>query len=505
MKKISIKFLLVAMSFIMATACNDILEQEVPGKLAEDEFYKNDEDGLIAVTGIYDMMSAHYYTNWASIYVVKMMLSDESNAGGSNDGDQPGYQNLDDFKIDSQNDKIQDTWKALYYTIYRANKVINNLPGDTDLQKRLIAEAKTLRAMNYFELVTLWGPVPLIFDDVAPSSYSSILRAPIDEVYAQIELDLTEAIPVLPLVSQYSSAEKYRVSKGTAQAALGKAYLYQEKWSAAAEQFDEVITSDQYALESELQYAFDVTGEFGKESIFELSYSSAAQYDWGNFPWGDNPESNIHVQLMGPRADFYTMAPTDTLLGGWGFNVPTEKMYDAFVDAGDVNRRVVSIISETELEAAGGDWSVDDAWDFEGFFQRKYGSFSNQRGEPVGDLNYGTNWRVIRYADVLLMAAEANYRNNNEGAAQGYLNQVRTRPGTALAAITPSGTSLFDAIVLERQLELAFEGHRFLDLVRWGLADQELGPLGFVKGTHEVLPVPLNDVRTAGLEQNFGY
>ncbi|PIB36212.1 hypothetical protein BFP72_12835 [Reichenbachiella sp. 5M10] len=502
MKNFNIKYLLVAVMMIMATACEDFLDQEVPGKFPEEDFYQNDEDASSAITAVYDMMSAHYYTNWASLYVVKMMLSDESNAGGSNEGDQLGYQNLDDFKIDAQNDKIQDVWKMLYYTIYRANKVINKLPGDTDLQKRIIAEAKALRAMNYFDLVSLWGDVPLVLDDVAPADYTSTERAPVADVYAQIEMDLTEAIAVLPEASAYPAAEKYRVSKGTAQAALGKAHLYQEEWSDAATQLEAVINSNVYSLEHSVQDVFATTGEFGRESIFELSFSPSAEYDWGNFPWGDNPESNIHVQLMGPRADFYTMAPGDSLLGGWGFNVPTQKMYDAFIDAGDVNRRVVSILSDDELIAAGGNWTEPNAWDFEGFFQRKYGSFNNQNGAPVGDLNYGTNWRIIRYADVLLMAAEANYRDGDEAAAQGYLNEVRTRPGTALAAVTPTGAALFDAIVLERQLELAFEGHRYLDLVRWGMAATELGPLGYVDGKHDLMPIPINEVRTAGLTQN---
>jgi hypothetical protein len=136
-------------------------------------------------------------------------------------------------------------------------------------------------------------------------------------------------------------------------------------------------------------------------------------------------------------------------------------------------------------------------------FQRKYGSYASQTGGPIGELNYGTNWRHIRYADVLLMASEAYYRAGNEAKSRTYLNQVRTR--SALPDVTASGTSLFDAIVLERQLELAFEGYRYPDLVRWGRAAAELTPLGFKAGKHEVLPIPDYDVRAAGLTQNAGY
>ncbi len=495
---------MVALLMMMATACDDFLEEEVPGRLLEDEFYETDADAMQAVTGIYDMTSAHYFNSWASIYMVKTMLSDESNAGGSNDGDQKGYQDLDDFNIDSQNDKIRDTWKMLYFAIYRANKVINQLPGDTDIQQRLIAEAKTLRAINYFDLVTLWDAVPLVLEEIDPSSYTAVERAPVSEVYAAIEQDLTEAIPDLPLKSTYDLHNKFRVSKGVAQAMLGKAYLYQEKWPEAAAQFETVINSGVFELEPSVARVFSLEGEFGMESLFELSYTTAEAYDWGNFPWGQKPESNIHIQLMGPRADYYTKAPGDSLIGGWGFNVPTEKMYNAFVDAGDSQRRWINVMSVEELEAMGGNWTGEGLWDFEGYLRRKYGTFSTQT-VPVGELNYTTNWRIIRYADVLLMAAEAQYRTGNEQKAREYLNMVRQRPGTDLPEVSASGEALFEAIVDERQLELAFEGHRFLDLVRWGKAAEELGPYGFESGKNEVLPIPINDIRSAGLEQNDGY
>jgi starch-binding outer membrane protein, SusD/RagB family len=264
-----------------------------------------------------------------------------------------------------------------------------------------------------------------------------------------------------------------------------------------------VITSNQYSLASSVGAAFSRNHEFGPESIFEISYTNGRSYDWGNFPWGGAPESNIHIQLMGPRGDYYTKAPADSLTAGWGFILPKQKLWDAYVAAGDVNRRKQTIMSEVELKAAGGNWTNATAYDYEGFFQRKYGSFTSQTGTPIGELNYGTNWRHIRYADVLLMAAEAYYRANNEPKARGYINLVRQRSG--LPDISTSGTALFSSIVLERQLELAFEGVRYPDLVRWGLAAQELGPLGFKPNKHELLPIPDYDVRTGSLTQNQGF
>lgn len=506
MKMKTLKHIFVAFCIItIATSCEDFLNEEVPGSLPEEEFYQTDEDAELAVTGIYDMTSAHYFSSWNSLYMVKTMLSDESNAGGSNNGDQKGYQDLDDFNIDSQNDKVEDSWKMLYFAIYRSNKAINYLPGDTEYQERLIAEAKALRALNYLDLVSLWGGVPLALEEVAPSEYTSITRASADDIYEQIETDLLEAIPNLPLKSAYADVDKFRMSKGAAQALLGKAYLYHEEWDKAVTQFEAVITSGEYDLESSVESVFTEANEFGQESLFELSYTNGESYDWGNFPWDVKPESNIHIQLMGPRSDYYVAAPGDSLIGGWGFNVGTEKMYNAFVNAGDDNRRRVNVMSVQELRDAGGDWTVESSWDFEGYFRRKYGTFSDETGGPILELNYGTNWRLIRYADVLLMASEANYRDGNETKALEYLNDVRQREGTDLPEVSATGSDLFDAIVLERQLELAFEGFRFIDLVRWGLADQELGALGFVSGKHELLPIPMYEIRTMGLQQNPNY
>ena len=504
MKKIFIQSsILCCTIFLLAGGCKKFLKQEVPGAYPEGDFYKTDADAMQAVIGVYDMMQAHYNSNWASIYMVKTLLSDESNAGGSDAGDQPGYQTLDNYNFDATNDKVRDAWRMCYFTIYRANKVINKVEPATDLRKRLIAEAKVLRAYNYFDLVSLWGDVPLVLDDIPPAQYTSTARATKANVYAQIEKDLTEAMAVLPLKSNYSAADKFRVSKGTAQALLGKAQLYQQKWTEASSNLEAVITSNQYFLASSIGAAFSRNHEFGAESVFEISYTNGRSYDWGNFPWGGAPESNIHVQLMGPRGDFYTKAPADSLIAGWGFNLPKQKMWDAFIAANDVNRRRQCIMSVGELITAGGNWTNPTAYDYEGFFQRKYGSFTSQTGTPIGELNYGTNWRHIRYADVLLLAAEAFYRANNETKAKAYINQVRQRSG--LPDVTASGAALFNALVTERQLELAFEGCRFQDLVRWGLAVQEMGSLGFKANKHELLPIPDYDVKTGNLTQNPGF
>lgn len=494
---------------LTAGSCKKFLDQPVPGKLSESDFYKTDDDATQAVTGIYSLLEDEYTQGWNSMELLKVLPSDESNAGGNGPGDGPAFQAIDDFTQDADNTLIRACWQRCYYAIYRSNKVVNLVAQENDLRKRLVAEAKALRAYNYFDLVMLWGDVPLVLDVLDPAEYTSTSRIAKATVYAQIEKDLAEAIAVLPLKSAFTSGDRFRISKGTAQALLGKVYLYQEKWEDAKKQFDAVIASGEYGLEPSISNVFAASGEFGRESLFELSFTTREGYNWSNFPWNSTtgqPKSNIHVQYMGPRTEYYTKAPGDSLLGGWGLSTPRKKLWDAFITANDPVRRKITMMSVDELVAGGGSWSAPGLWDWEGYFSRKYGSFSTQTSTANGAidaLNYGTNWRLLRYADVLLMNAEAYFRLGNESQALLFINQIRKRSG--LSEIAASGLQLFSALVTERQLELAYEGVRFFDLVRWNLADQELKTLGFIKGKHELMPIPSNDIRTAGLTQNPGY
>jgi hypothetical protein len=492
----------------VVTSCSDdFLDEEIYGRKSTEEFYQTDEDAFAATIAVYDILQFHYNNGWSSAYLVKTLPSDEGTAGGGSSGDQPQYQNLDDYNYDSQNGGVLGAWRMAYFGIYRANKVINNVEPVNSYREALIAEAKALRAHNYFELVSMFGDVPMLLEEPSPEEYNQE-RAPAAAIYDLIEKDLREAIEVLPLKSQYSAADQFRVSKGTAQSLLGKAYLYQQQWDSAAFFLDEVIASGEYDLLDSYAENFQVSGELASESVFEVQFVSDVNFDWGNFPWdnGRLQESNIHIQLIGPRGGegFYEAIPGDSLIAGWGFLFPSEKLYNAFMAEGDSVRRVNTVMSVTELRAAGGDWTNENAWDYTGYFRRKYGTYSDQTSEPgsggVAELNYGTNWRLIRYSDVLLMDAEAHANIGNDGIARTELNKVRERAD--LPEVTASGAALIDAIVRERQLELAYEGFRFLDLIRWDLADAELSSLGYVEGKHNLYPIPFDDVVRGGLSQN---
>src|SRR5687768_11184474 len=262
-------------ALLLGSGCKKFLDQEVPGAFAEEDFYKTDLDATQAVNATYDMMQAHYNNNWGSLYMIKTLLSDESNAGGSDAGDQPGYQTLDNYNFDATNDKVRDAWRMCYFTIYRANKVINKTLPETELRKRLIAEAKFLRAYNYFELVSLWGDVPVVLNDIPPAQYTTTGRKPKAAIYAQIEKDLAEAIPNLPLKSGYAGGDRLRVSKGSGQELLGKTLLYQQKYAESASQFEAVITSGQFSLAHSVGAALPTAYEFGPESLFQNSYTNA--------------------------------------------------------------------------------------------------------------------------------------------------------------------------------------------------------------------------------------
>lgn len=502
-KKLAIIGLAGIMLSVVITACSDFLDNEVNGVSSVDTFYQTDEDAELAIIATYDILTWHENSwGWASPTFIKTLPSDEGTCGGGNSTDQPPYQALDDFAWDASNNALLGTWNVNYYGIFRANMVIENTEPDNELKERIIAEAKGLRAFFYLELVTQFGDLPLVLTGLTPAEYNQA-RVPAADIYEQIETDLTEAIPDLPTKAQYPAGDKFRMSRGAAYAILGKAQLYQENYSDAVSSFENVTG---YSLEPNFADVFVEAGEFGVESIFEASYSSNGGSNWGNYPWGTRHEDNIHIQLMGPRSG--NIDGLD-MQGGWGFNYPSPKLAQAFLDEGDMVRYNATVLSEADYITISGDTDFDGSewWDYEGYFRLKYGPYRSETilDDPgsTPELNYGTNWRLIRYADVLLLLAEAHYFNSNESAARDALNQVRGRVG--LADVTATGDALFDAIVKERQLELAFEGHRYFDLVRWGLADEELGSLGY-QSKHALFPIPASELAAAtNMTQNTGY
>lgn len=500
--------------FIFGACSEDFLEMEPIGLFPTEQYFQNQDQVDAAVIAIYDeIQNNNSGGHWSSSFFIKNLLADDCLAGGGDPSDQSDYQFIDDYKVLSSNQKVNNIFSNYYRTINASNLVINRVGTKvdiTDAEKVSVAEAKALRAYQYFDLVNFFGPVPLMIENPTVITSEALPRAPKTEIYAQIEKDLTEAISNLQLKSKLGATDKFRMTKGAAQGLLGKAYLFQEKYDKAAIVFAELISSGEYDLEANFEDVWSAGSEFGIESLFEVSYTSAEGYSWGSFAW-DKDESNIEVQLQGVRGDWLDSIPsTLNLISGWGFNNPSTKIGDLFVAENETSRYTGTLISPTDFIAAGGEYAdgKKTRHDFSGYIRLKYATKVTETAAPVNELNYTTNFRLMRYADVLLMAAEAYHKNGDDVAAQAEILKVRNRAGF-MDPITEAGTDLFDLIVKERQLELAFEGVRFFDLVRWGLAEQELTADGFVKGVNEVLPIPMNEITANPAisegDQNAGY
>ncbi|MBN2611678.1 MAG: RagB/SusD family nutrient uptake outer membrane protein [Bacteroidales bacterium] len=494
------KILMFFIAMLMITACSeDFLTIDKTGGIPQDEYYETDEQALAAAISSYDILQALWAQDWKCMWMVKELPAGDINCGGGNAADQPPYQQLSKFEYGPSIEPIATIYETCFFGIYRANKVIEKIEGDSEAKKVVVAEAKVLRAYYYFELVTMFGDVPLVTIELKSGEYAQP-PSPASAIWTQIETDLTEAIADLPLrsvmIARYGKDHAFRVTKGTAQALLGKAYLYQEKYAQAADQFDAVIQSKEYVLEKDFSQILKKETEFGKESLFEISYSTEQGNQWSNFVWGNGrrQENNIHWQLCGPRGDGYFEGGNTGLINGWGFAYPTKSIFDAYT-AEDTIRRRASVMSEEELIAQGGDLRLEGAlpYDCEGYIRLKYGTWQSEtdlKAQP--ELNYGTNIRLIRMADVYLMAAEAHYFNNgNETAARAALDSITTR--AKIAPIVSSGAQLLADIKHQRRVELAFEGHRFADLVRWGDAADALGSEGYLP-KHALYPIPQKEL-----------
>ena len=365
---------------------------------------------------------------------------------------------------------------------------------DFDGKATIIAEARFLRAYYYAELVKYFGDVPLLIDQrIGAEEVTSIERTPAADVYAAIEEDLQAAQADL----NWNNSIKGRVTKGAALSLLGRVYLYQGKYSEAASILDQVINSGQYALIDEFTQLFTVANEGHSETVFDIEYSGLEGGGYGCFVC---LEGNAAVGFHGIRQFEGPVYAT-----GNSYNLPTEKLYNSF-DPTDP-RRDASVLNIdqwiSEQENPGAISYGEGGGGHTGFFNNKYLKRQAELGLPDDDLTTPVNYRAIRYADVLLMAAEAHAQSGDEGLARQYVNQVRARVG--MSDITSSGGDLITDILNERNFELSGEGFRFFDLVRTGRAAAEID--GFVEGKHELFPIPQVEIDLAGgnWAQNPGY
>ncbi|KAA6316123.1 hypothetical protein EZS27_033522, partial [termite gut metagenome] len=333
---------------ILIASCSDFLDTEQRGVTSKDDFYNTDLEAEQALYAVYDRLQNHNISDMAmgrDYFQFKILLADDAVGGGGGRGDNYSGEELDEFVFGPENIIITYMFTKYYQMIYMANLVIERVTPESQVKKRVIAEAKTLRAHAYFELVTLWGPVPLVTSVLEPDEYAQP-NGEIPVIWAQIEKDLQEAIPDLPLRSQQSAANKANVSKGAAQSWLGKAYLYQKKYDQAAEEFEKVIQSGEYQLLDDFRNVTRHAYEFGAESVFEVSYVEDR----------NNPEYTTTLAYCAPRESWFKGGTSGMSETGWHYCAPENDLYQAFIDHGEITRMYGTVWSERELAEVGGSY-----------------------------------------------------------------------------------------------------------------------------------------------------
>jgi SusD family. len=430
----------------------------------------------------YNFHHTSYNAFWESKYMFDLLMAEGYVLkGGADLWDEPAFNEISSFQLTSSSKAPLEIWKVYYNGIEKANTALAYI-SDVSGNEQYRAEAKFIRAYCYFNLVRLFGGVPIITEDCS-ASLTNISRASASNVYAQIEKDLTEAIPNLPQKSALSGTEKYRATKGAAHAVFAEACLYQQKWSDAATHLAYIINSGQYALLAKYSDLWLMSKEHNQESIYEYEYYSDKAYDWNTANWVD-PESNMLIQYSGPRPENITLKDTNYNYG-WGFFQVTQNLVDLFNAQGDTVRRNATILFLDSI----GTKNYSGGYEYTGYKSKKYITRKANTAGPVQELNYGQNIVEIRYADVLLMYAEALARQGDAINATMYVNLVRARAG--LPDLSPGLTTadLLEAIFTERTLEFALEGKHFLDIVRWNKGSSLLGSQGY-KSYNNLWPIP---------------
>lgn len=474
MKQIlAILTLIASLTFI---SCEDFLTEEVRGQQNLDTYFQSAEDAETFITGCYQAITFGGWWNINTVWLLSEMCSDDGWMGNTTQS-QSDYISLAHYQGTGQsNGAISNFWQYRYKGILRCNVAIERIAEapitDEDLKNRLIAEARFLRGYFYFELVKNFGGVPLITGFLMPEEIQGITRASEEDSYKFIEEDFKAAAAVLP--KRYPAADMGRATRGAALGLLGKVYLYQSKWQDAHDVLKSVIDEKEYDLLPDFGDVWSVDHNNSIESLFEVQYMYHETLALGG----------ALTVITGARS-----GPGD----GWSWGQPTANLEQAYLDAGDTERLRWTIIKTGCTEIAGEDnfkafidnsknmakydeyiekygWNpdcyiIDPAQHKSARIVRKYFVPIDKRPEVYNIDKIPLNHRILRYADVLLMYAEACNELNDDATARKYLNLVRDR--VDLPEVKSGGNELRKAIRLERRLELAWEQNRLYDIRRW--------------------------------------
>ncbi|MEJ0032198.1 MAG: RagB/SusD family nutrient uptake outer membrane protein [Bacteroidota bacterium] len=432
---------------------------------------------------------------------VTSIMSDDADKGSTASDQLNPVGDLDDFNHTSTNKFAETLWSGHYNSIGAANQALKALSNSTVLtdavKNQYVAEVRFLRGYLYFNLVRMYGKVPLVLNvakDAEDAATNPVFatRASVADVYTAIIADLQFAAENLDVALL---APHGHANKGTAQSMLAKVYMYQQNWQQVFDLTNEVITSNQYSLIADYASLWRQSEDFSPESIFEIGT--------GKFNNANLKIDNYTVS-QGPRTG--GSGGWDDL--GWGFNDPTVNLVNAY-EPGDLRKNATIIFINNS-----GDHKGTPLWD--GFrvpssdsvqnLRYNYKAYTSKLKETfanAADKDRPKNVRIMRYAEVLLMNAEAAV-HLGQGDPDGKINLLRDR-----ADLTPKSGVTIDDIWQERRVELAMEHDRFWDLVRQGRAAEVMQASGkhFQQGKHELLPVPNSEIQLSGglLDQNPGY
>jgi hypothetical protein len=502
MKNKLLYLIIAGISLQLQTGCKQELDVNPQERVLLDNYYKTEQDAFNALVAVYDrfaFQSGGLYDKSAIMDVA----GDDQLAGGGGPTDINDLQIMQNYTLNASSGPHGYLWNRGYSGIYRANVLLSKIdaiPMDATKKARFIAEVKTMRGAFYFDLVTFFKNIPLIEGTVDPKDLYSIEQTTPDKIYTYVEKDLNEAIPNLPNTVPITT-EGGRLTKGSAQALLGKVLLFQKKWQAAADQFATVngtnpgVTPSVYGYKLMTNFAdlWKPANKFNTESVIEFVHSSISNGGWGD---AGASEGNLLCITTGPRG-YSQLSPTaPDYFSGYSFLVFTPSFFNII----RTDPRSLPTVANLDSLKAAGLCNYTAGYNNTGLFLNKYIGRVSNRAATTPELNFGQNEYEIRLADTYLMEAEALM---NAGApviagsrAYQLFNAVRARVGLAAIALTQ------DNLEKERRLELAGEGQRWLDLVRWGKAATTLASKGFVAGKHELFPIPQSELNNTLLHQN---
>lgn len=466
------------------SSCDGDLDVDPQHIQNEEDFLNNPDNAVQLVNGVYNKMLNYnmYSFSWIGMTSI---TSDDADKGSTVSDTGTDKHKMDNLTFEASDISFADVWEGRYEGVYRANNAIfylDQLQIDESLKNRLIGEVKFLRAFWYFDLVRCFGGVPVVVERIDLNDVEAInsivfTKKTKEEVYAQIELDLQDAIAKLPLKSQYGPNDLGRATKGAAQALLAKAYLYQQKWTDAYNMSGEVIASGEYDLMDNYADVWREVGENQEESIFEVQ----ATLTRGMTGYTD---------VQGPRG-------TPDL--GWGFNTPSIGLVNSY-EEGDLRRDATVMFVPGVLWdgfIAPSTWN-NPRYNYKAYQSSIAESWNGNKGETAKNL------RLLKFSDVMLIRAEAAFQAGMTGEAEDLINELRLRAGLD----EKTGITLQD-VYNERRWEMAMEHDRWFDLVRTGQAAAAMTAVGktFVTGKHEVFPIPQAQIMASGgrLIQNNGY